>query len=319
MALRLLMMGTGTFALPTFRALIDSPHEVVGLVTQPDRTGRGHHSHPHPMKETAVAHGIDVFQPERVNEEASLERLRAFGADAFVVAAYGQILSAALLEIPRLGAFNLHASLLPKYRGAAPIQYAVLNGETETGVTLFRIEPRLDAGPILGVVKTPIGAEETSGQLEDRLSELAAPLTLEVLDRIERGTAEPLPQDRSKVTRARKFDKSAGLIDWSKPAREIDWHVRGMQPWPMPFAFLHSPGQPALRVLITKVSPTPIAVTQPSSPGNVIPSDGGRLLIACGDGAVEVLKIQPAGKREMDVIEFLHGRRLDTGSRFGAE
>src|SRR5262249_53922151 len=152
--------------------LCESPHRVVGLFTQPDRVGRGHHHHPHPMKEAAVERGIAVFQPDNVNTPEALNQLRGLKADLAVVAAYGQILSAELLAIPRLGAINLHASLLPKYRGAAPIQYAVWKGEAETGITLFQIEPKLDAGPILGMVRTPVGAEETAGDLEDRLAQL---------------------------------------------------------------------------------------------------------------------------------------------------
>jgi methionyl-tRNA formyltransferase len=313
------MMGTGTFALPTFRRLCDSGHEVVGLVTQPDRAGRGHHRHPHPMKEEAVARGIDVFQPERANEPESLERLRDYRADVFVVAAYGQILSADLLRIPRLGAINLHASLLPKYRGAAPIQFAVWRGEAETGVTIFRIEPKLDAGPILGVVRTPIGPDDTSGSLEDRLAELASPLTLDILSRLEAGTASPLPQDRTLVSRAPKLDKSAGQIDWSRSAREIDCHVRAMQPWPMPFTFLHAPGHPPQRLLVTKVAGEPTAGNQSATPGAVVAADRSRLLVACSDGAIEVLRVQPAGKREMDAAEFLRGRPLGEGCRFGQE
>jgi methionyl-tRNA formyltransferase len=192
--LRLIMMGTGTFALPTFQALIESAHEVVALVTQPDRVGRGHHHHPHPMKDAALEAGIPVLQPEKVNRPEVLEQLTSFGPDLFVVAAYGQILSPDLLEIPRLGAVNVHGSLLPKYRGAAPIQYAIWHGETETGLTLFQLEPKLDAGPILGMVKTPIGPKETAGELHDRLAAIAPPLTLEVLRGLETGEIQRRPQ-----------------------------------------------------------------------------------------------------------------------------
>lgn len=314
MPLRLVMMGTGTFALPTFRALFGSGQEVVGLVTQPDRVGRGHHHHPHPMKEYGVVHGVPVFQPEDVNAPESLDRLREFQADVFVVAAYGQILSAELLAIPRWGAINLHASLLPKYRGAAPIQYAVWQGETETGVTVFRIEPKLDAGPILGVVRTPIEPHETSGELEERLAELAAPLTLTVLDQIEHGTTQPQPQPTGGVTRARKLKKEAGLIDWSGGAREIDCHIRAMQPWPMPGTLLHLPGKPPLRMLVLRVA----AVDPPAGlgpvPGAVLAA-GGRLFVRCGDGALEVLTLQPAGKRAMPARDFLQGHALTAGAR----
>ncbi|MCA9016136.1 MAG: methionyl-tRNA formyltransferase, partial [Planctomycetaceae bacterium] len=176
MPLNVVMMGTGTFAIPAFQALIDSEHQVLGLYTQPDRTGRGHHRHKNPMKELALAQGIPVFQPPKINTPESLEELRQLNADVFLVAAYGQILSQELLDIPRYGSFNLHASLLPKYRGAAPILYAIRNGETKTGVSLFRIERALDSGPVAAMVETPIGPDETTGELQDRLAELAAPL-----------------------------------------------------------------------------------------------------------------------------------------------
>lgn len=320
MGLRLLMIGTGTFALPAFRALCNSAHDVAGLVTQPDREGKGRHRHPHPMKEEALARGIDVFQPANVNEAAVLERLREYDADLFVVAAYGQILSAELLGIPRRGAYNLHASLLPKYRGAAPVQYAVWKGEAETGVTIFRIEPRLDAGPMVGVVKTPIGPEETSGELEDRLAELAAPLTLDVLARIESGTVTPLPQEKSGVSRAPKLKKEQGLIDWSRTAAEIDRQVRAMQSWPMPYTFLHTPDGKVQRLLVTKVSPEPVASGREGMrPGAVLSAQTERLIVQCGDGGVEILKVQPAGKREMQAAEFLRGRPLDTECWVGAE
>jgi len=323
------MLGTGTFALPTFLALCDSEHEVVGLATQPDREGRGHHHHEHPMKAAAIARGIPVFQPEQVNLPAALERLRAFDADLFVVAAYGQILSAELLQIPRLGAINLHASLLPKYRGAAPIQFAVLRGETETGVTIFRIEPRLDAGPMLGVVRTPIGPEETSGELEHRLADLAAPLTLQTVAGLERGDIAPLPQDATLVSRAPKLKKTHSEIDWSRTAAQIDCHIRAMQPWPMPFTFLHQPGKPLLRVLVLKLTRSaggPLAETVPvaspphdARPGDVLPGSSQRLLVRCGDGAVELALVQPAGKRAMTASEFLRGHAIGPGCRFGPD
>lgn len=319
MPLRLLMMGTGTFALPTFLALCESPHKMVGLVTQPDRTGRGHHNHPHPMKEAAIAHGVPVFQPENVNTPESLARLSEFGADLFVVAAYGQILSAELLALPRLGAINLHASLLPKYRGAAPIQYAVWQGESETGVTIFRIEPRLDAGPILGVVRTPIGPRETSGDLETRLSQLAAPATLDVVGQLESGAVEPLAQEPSLVSRAPKLKKTRGLVNWSRTAPEIDCQVRAMQPWPMPYTFLHLPGRPPQRLLVLELAPWSGDVEAASRPGQILPAPDHHLVVCCGGGAVELLRVQPAGKRAMTAAEFLRGHDVRHGGQFGAE
>lgn len=324
MPLRLVMMGTGTFALPTFRALLSSPHQVVGLFTQPDRVGRGHHHHPHPMKEEAVRNGVPVFQPDVVNVPEYLDGLRGLQADLAVVAAYGQILSAELLSIPRLGAVNLHASLLPKYRGAAPIQYAVWKGETETGITLFQIEPKLDAGPILGMIKTPIGSNETAGELEDRLAELAVPLTMQVLDAIAAGRAVALPQNPGEATRARKLKKTDGEIPWGKRSKEIDWHVRAMQPWPMPFTWWHSDGHPPVRLQVLAVdrqdAPTPEAGEfGTTSPGTILFVDERRVIVKTGDGSVALRTVRPDGKRAMDVAEFLRGHRMSPGDRMGAE
>lgn len=316
MPLRLLMMGTGEFAMPAFRALCDSSHEVVALVTQPDRTGRGHHHHVNLMKDLALERGVEVFQPERSNTEESLQRLQDFGADLFVVAAYGQILSARLLAIPRLGAINLHASLLPKYRGAAPIHYAILNGETRTGVTIFQIEPKLDAGLILGQVATEIGPDETSGDLLPRLAELAAPLTLQVIDDLEHGRARSMPQDPSEVTLAPKMPKEMGLIDWTQPAARIGCHVRAMQPWPMPYTFLHQPDKPPSRLLLLRVRPV-AARSNAVAPGAVIDADTGRLVVQTGDGGLEILELQPSGKRRMSVAEFQRGHAVRPGDRFG--
>lgn len=319
MSLRLLMMGTGTFALPSFTRLLESHHHVVGLVTQPDRTGRGHHHHPHPMKDVALERGIPVFQPESANRDEALDRLREFEADLFVVAAYGQILSADLLSIPPLGAINVHASLLPKYRGAAPVLYAILEGETETGVSIFRIEPKLDAGPVLGMVSTPIRPKETTGELEERLSQLAPPLTLEVIDRIEAGTVVETPQDARLVTKAPRLRKEQGAIDWSKPSRVVERHVRAMQPWPKPFTFLHTAEQTPARLLILDVDPVEVTA-EAAEPGMLIlGADADVLLVRTGDGAVRINRLQPAGKRPMSAAEFLHGHALRPGDWLGPE
>jgi len=315
-ALRIVMMGTGTFALPTFQKLIESDHDVVGLVTQPDRTGRGHHHHVNEMKEAALEAGVDVFQPEKVNTSEALQRLREFQADIFVVAAYGQILSKELLEIPRLGAINLHGSLLPKYRGAAPVQFAVLNGEKESGVTIFQIEPKLDAGEILGMVTTEIGPKETSGQLHDRLAELSAPLTLDMLQQLEAGTETRQLQDASLVTRAPKITKQAGLIDWSKPTKEIPWHIYGMQPWPMPFTFLHLPEKKPQRLLILDIDPAGDGGNG-LAPGDCVVRDC-QFLVRTGDGFVRVNTLQPAGKRAMSAEDFLRGTHVD-GAKLAAD
>lgn len=320
MSLRLLMLGTGSFALPTFQALLDSEHDVAALVTQPDRTGRGHHQHVNPMKALAKERGTAVFQPENVNAPESLSRMRELAADLYVVAAYGQLLSADLLSIPSRGAINLHASLLPKYRGAAPVQYAILKGETKTGISIFQIDPRLDAGPVLGVAETEIGPRETSGELEERLAALAAPLALDVVAHIEHGTAQGISQDPALITRAPRMKKQMGLIDWTRTAREIDCHVRAMQPWPMPFTFLLHEGRPPMRVLIHEVAPNAAAAAvEDDVPGRISTPDGERVFVATGDGPLEILRLQPAGKRVMSATEFLRGNPISETDRFGGE
>ncbi len=314
MSLRLVFLGTGSFALPTFRGLYETDHDVVGLVTQPDRTGQGHHRHVNPLKELAEENSTPVFQPAKANEADSIARLREFEADLFVVAAYGQILSAELLSLPRLGAINLHASLLPKYRGAAPIQYAVLCGETETGITIFQIEPKLDAGPVLGVVKTDIGGKETYGVLQDRLSELAVPLTQQVVDELSTGTTKPLTQDTSLVTKAPRLTKEQGQIPWQKPARLVCCHIRGVQPWPKPSTTIELAEGKPLRLLILDAEPTDRAV--PGAPGSIEVEDRKRLFVQTGEGAVEVLTLQPEGRKAMSAAQFLNGRTLSNADRF---
>jgi methionyl-tRNA formyltransferase len=314
------MLGTGRFALPTFRALLHSSHHVTALVTQPDRTGRGHHHHVNVMKEAAMARHIDVCQPDRANSPDSLARLESFRADVFVVAAYGQILSARLLALPGLGAVNLHASLLPAYRGAAPIQYAVWNGETRTGVSIFQIVPELDAGPILGTVETQISSQETAGDVESRLAELAAPLTLRVLDQLESGSVQPVPQDPSLVTLAPRITKDQGLIDWTRSSPQVACQVRAMQPWPMPYTFLHRDARPPLRTLMLTVriadESFPCGCEQ-FTPGDIVPARSVQLLVRTGTGILEIVQLQPAGKRPMSAADFLRGHPLAPGDRFG--
>jgi len=313
------MMGTGDFAVPTFESLYATPHQVVGCYTQPDRTGRGHHRNSqNPMKELAQRHETPVFQPEKINTPESLAELRGLNADLFVVASYGQILSPELLSIPRLGSINVHASLLPKYRGAAPVEYAVLNGDAETGVSIIQVLPPLDAGPIFAAARTPIGPTETAGQLEDRLARLAVELVPVVIEQLATGTAAPSPQDEALATRAPKLKKQMGDIDWTKSAAQIDCQIRAMQPWPNPYTFLHTTGKPPQRLLILAVRP--LAVREGSAaPGTPTAIDKNRLVVQAGDGSVEILQVQPEGKRPMTIAEFLRGRSVTPNDRFGPE
>lgn len=320
MPLKLVLMGTGEFAVPPFRALLESEHVITGVLTQPDRTGRGHHHHVNPVKEMAIHHGVPVFQPERVNRPEVLETLRSLQADAFIVAAYGQILKPELLAIPPLGAFNLHGSLLPRHRGAAPVQYSIWKGDSDTGITIFRIEPALDSGPIVGRVETVIGEQETSGELMLRLAELSVPLTLQVTRQLADGTATFEPQDASQVTLAPKISPEAGVINWAMTRREIDCHIRAMQPWPKATTTLLRTGHPPLRCIIQRVGEADqeIRPTQSAEPGSLAASHH-RLLVATGDGWLEILQIQPNGRKSTDGRSFLNGHPLGTDDRFASE
>jgi len=323
--LKVVMMGTGTFAIPAFQALINSEHQVLGLYTQPDRTGRGHHRHKNPMKELALEQGIPVYQPAKINTPEALEELSNLDADVLLVAAYGQILSQKLLDIPKQGAFNLHASLLPCYRGAAPILFAIRNGETKTGVSLFRIERSLDSGPVAGMVETQIGVKETTGELQDRLAVLAAPLAMQALYEIEQGTLVEVPQNHAAATFAPTLDKQEGAIDWNQSSFQIECHVRAMQPWPSPFSFLHQSDQEPLRLQILDVE-TPsseeldiLNIDQElrnASPGTVIFANTKKVIIRTGDGVLELKQVQPQGKRAMQISEFLCGRKIHPGDNF---
>ena len=255
--MRLVMMGTGTFAEPTFEALLRAfPGQVVGLVTQPDRdgvklrgssrqTGQG-------MGAIAAAAGVPVRQPVSINRDG-LAAFQELQPDLCVVAAYGQILSRAVIETPPLGIVNVHASLLPKYRGASPIAHAILAGETRTGVTILRVVPGLDAGDMLAKAEVDIGADETTGKLEARLAPLGAELLVNVVRRMSAGPVTGEPQDPALVTKAPKFTKESGLIDWTEPAEVIARKVRAFQPWPTAYTFLHRPGKPPLRVIVNRV------------------------------------------------------------------
>ncbi|MCR9199165.1 MAG: methionyl-tRNA formyltransferase [Planctomycetaceae bacterium] len=314
MGLRIVLMGTGEFALPPFSALLaSSEHQVVGVYTQPERSGRGHHRHVNKVRVLAEEHGVPVYQPQKVNTQEVLEELAFLQADVFIVAAYGQILKPELLAIPRLGAFNLHGSLLPRHRGAAPVQYSIWKGDTLAGVTIFQIEPALDSGPMVGKVETEIGATETSGQLMLRLADLSVPLTLQTVDALEDGSAEFELQDVDQVTLAPKIKKEDGVIDWERSAAEIDCHVRAMQPWPKAVTWLHTEGRKPIRCILHAVRP----LSESGPQAGVIRRVGSRLLVGCGSGSVEVAIVQPDGKKAMEAAGFVNGYGVGDGSRFG--
>ncbi len=311
--MRIVLFGTGSFALPPFRTLIASEHDVAAVYTQPDRTGRGHHRHVNPVKVLAEENDIPVGQPERVNLPEALQDLKKLNADAFVVAAYGQILKPEFLAIPRLGAFNLHGSLLPRHRGAAPVQYSIWKGDQQTGVTMFQIEPALDSGPVVGQVVTPIDNKETSGELMERLAHLSGALTLDVLAQLQDGTAQFEPQDSDLVTLAPKIRKEDGIINWSQSAAEIDCHVRAMQPWPKASTNLNSEDKPLKCIVIAT---EPLDQSSSQEPGTIVES-GKRLVASTGSGTLQIHRIQAHGKQAMDAVSFANGYRVSIGSQFG--
>jgi methionyl-tRNA formyltransferase len=319
--MRIVMMGTGTFAEPTFQALLQSAHPVIGLVTQPDRvighergsTRRAQHG----MKELALAHRIPVYQPESINTPEGVARLREFQPELLVVAAYGQILSRDVLAVPPQGGINVHASLLPRYRGAAPIAWAIYHGETRTGVSIIKMSIYLDAGEILAQEALDIGPQETAGELEARLAPLGGRLAVQVVEQIATGRTHGIKQDKTQVTRAPKLTKEDGMIDWNRSAREVCNQIRGMQPWPTAYTFVHREGAISQRVLITRAIPS--EYQGQAAPGHVLPDPAKLLVYAGSNSVVEIQEIQPAGKRRMTAVDFLRGHRIQAEDRFGPE
>jgi methionyl-tRNA formyltransferase len=315
--MRLVMMGTGPFAGPTFRGLYETHHTVAALVTGPLKDRRPG-ALPSPMRDIAHKHGAPIFDPEDINAPESQARLAAMDVDLFVVCDYGQILSAAVLASARLGGVNLHASLLPKYRGAAPINWAIFWGEAETGVSVIHMTPRIDAGPIIAQAATPIQPDENALELEARLSDIGASLVRRAIDSLESGRLEALPQDPALASKAPRLKRTDGLIDWRRPAAAIKNHIRAFEPWPKTYTFWHRPGGPAVRLILGPVAVLP-DVAPGIPPGSVIEAVRDRLVIAAGEGAVLVQGIQPAGKRLLGPREFLNGHRVQPGDRFGPE
>ncbi len=328
--LRIVFFGTPSFATPSLQALIQSQHEVVAVVSQPDRPrGRGHELQATPTRQLADANGISVIQPLKVRDEAFLQSIRDLHPDLGVVVAFGRILPDALLAIPRLGMINVHASILPRYRGAAPIQRAVLAGDAETGVTIMRVATELDAGPTFSVGTVPIPADATSGAIEAVLAQLGAALLLPVVDDLAAGRAIETPQDHSRATLAPKIVKAEGAIDWTQPADVVHNQVRGLQPWPLASGQLGGS-----RVVLRRTAGVPGGLpalqssTEPghdgstpggtaASPGTILRAAGDELVVACGGNtALRIIELQPEGRRTMTAREFLAGRGAVAGVRF---
>ncbi len=311
-ALRIVFFGTPEFAVPTLGALFDSTEEVVAVVSQPDRPrGRGQQLQPTPTKALAadLARGVPVLQPDRLRDEAFLAAIAALKPDLGVVAAYGKLLPEALLQIPRLGMINVHASLLPRWRGAAPVHRAVIAGDEITGVSIMRVVKELDAGAVFLTGSHPIALSDTSVDVERALARLGAGLLLEVARAMAEGRAAETPQEPSLVTYASKITKEEGAIDWGLPAMRIHNLVRGLQPWP-----LVSGRIAGARVLIHRT--TPLSAVTPAPPGTILRADTDRFEVAAGDGRVLGLEaLQPEGKRVMTAREFLAGRHVSPGAK----
>jgi methionyl-tRNA formyltransferase len=317
---RLVFFGSPQFAIPSLEALLTSGHQVVAVVSQPDRpAGRGHAATPPPAKTAALAHGLPVLQPENVSEAESLAALQALSPDAFVVAAYGQILRQRLLDLPPRGTLNVHASLLPRWRGASPVAAAILAGDEVTGVTLMRMVRALDAGPMLARVEVPITDQDTTGTLEPRLAEAGAALLRDNLDAWLTGGLTETPQDESLVTYAPQIKRSDALLDWSLPAVDLWRRVRAFHPWPV--AYTHWRGE-ELRIHAA----WPLDVASGLPPGTVLPLSPlppeardplETFSVQTGRGALALLRLQRPGRREVSGSEFLRGQRDVIGARLG--
>jgi methionyl-tRNA formyltransferase len=311
-SLRIVFFGTPEFAVPTLEALHQSRHSVVGVVTQPDRAkGRGQHSQASPVKQFAQQHGLTTLQPDRLRDEGFLDNLRALKSDLGVVAAYGRILTDAVLSIPAHGLINVHASLLPKYRGAAPIHRAIMAGETETGVTIMRVVKALDAGPMLSRATRRITETETSVDVERDIARTGASLLVQAADAIAEGRASETPQSDAEATYAHKIEKADGIIDWSRRAVDIHNQIRGLHPWPHAFSELQGE-----RIILLRSEVEPASTDARARAGTIIDAHLDQLGVQTGDGVLRLLILQREGRRPVTAREFLAGTRLQPGTRF---
>jgi methionyl-tRNA formyltransferase len=310
-SLRVLFFGTPDFAVATLDALLRSRHAVVAAVTQPDRPrGRGQRVSESPVKRRAIEAAVPVLQPDRLKDEAFLDQLRAWRADVGVVAAYGKILTDAVLAIPRLGMVNVHASLLPRYRGAAPVHRSIIAGDTETGVTIMRVVKALDAGPMLATARRPIGPDDTSDAVEQDLAQIGARLLVATLEELTAGRVQEVAQDDAQATYAPRLTKDDGKVDWAWPAARLHNLIRGLHPWPHAFTFVRGE-----RVILHRSAPQ-IGGADAAAAGTILSAHGDVLSVATGDGVLRLLEIQAEGKRPMRVRDFLAGHPLTAGDRF---
>ena len=330
--MRIVFMGTPDFALPILDAIEAAGHEIVLVITQPDRAkGRGNELAAPPAKEWALAHDIPVFQPEKIRHSSAVERVVGIDCDVCVVAAFGQILPREILEWPRHGCINVHASLLPRYRGAAPIQWAILNGDEETGVTIQQMAEGVDTGDILVQRETLIGPEETGGELFDRLALLGGEAVRDCLTMIEEGTLKPVPQNESLATHVGMIEKSLGRVEWKKPAVVIERYIRGLNPWPCTYTYLNGKSLKLWKAEVLSEEDAQILSEEAQKqiktedgeaeteicPGTVVAAGGSRFVIRCKEGALALVELQLEGKRRMGVDDFLRGNRVEIGTRLG--
>lgn len=307
--MKIVFMGTPDFAVGSLEALCKSgKHEIVGVVTQPDRPkGRGNKMLMTPVKEYALAQGYTVYQPQKVKTEEFVQVLRDLQPELIVVAAFGQFLSKEILEMPKYGCINVHASLLPKYRGAAPIQYAIIKGEKESGVTIMQMDIGMDTGAMLSKVVVPIGENTTMGELHDALREQGAALLLKTIDSIAVGSAVAVPQNNDEATYATLLDRSMEHIDWNKTAQEVHNLIRGFNPAPSTFTKL--PNGKSLKIWGSRLTDK----TSSAKPGTVIETTKHSFFVACGKGVVEITEVQPESKKRMPAQVFLNGRGVQVG------
>ncbi len=308
--MKIIYMGTPDFAVPALEAIIEAGHEVLLVVTQPDRPkGRGKELAISPVKECALKHGLNVFQPEKIKTPDAVEELRKYDADIYVVAAFGQLLSQEILDIPKFGCVNIHASLLPKYRGAAPIQQSIIDGERESGVTIMQMALGMDTGDILVAEALKIEDDDTGGSLFDKLSDLGGKLIVKALPMIENGEITPVPQDEEKATKCGKITKDMGRIRWDMSAKQISDLVRGLNPWPSSFTTFNGK---TLKVWRAKALNEAVS----GNPGTVKEVKKESFFVNTGDGVLEVFEVQLEGKKRMSVKDFLLGYDIKTGDSF---
>lgn len=310
--MRVIFMGTPDFAAGTLEEIVKAGHEVVGVVTQPDKPkGRGKTMMPTPVKETALKYNLPVYQPKKVREPEFVELLRSLKPDVMVVAAFGQIITKEILEMPKYGCINVHASLLPAYRGAAPIQWAVINGDKESGVTIMQMDEGIDTGDMIEKAVVPIAEDETGGSLFDKLSHTGAKLCVKVLRDLEEGTAvrEKQPEE-STTPYAKMIDKKMGEVDWKKSAKEIEQLIRGLNPWPSAYTKVHGK---TLKLWKAKV----LLETSQMNPGQIVKVTKDSLAVQTGQGMLEIQELQLEGKKRMDTSSFLRGYVLAEGESLG--